>query len=108
MSRKGTPYDDRMMKRFYASLKQELIHHEPFADRHETPKQGVEYVEVFYNRQRRHSGLDCQCAFIAFQAKSRHCAKALRHILDHVLDDRVCPIPKKKLPNGFLCAFVST
>jgi putative transposase len=58
MSRKGMPYDNAMMESFFASLKQELTHHERFADRDEARSQVFEYIEVFYNRQRVHSALD--------------------------------------------------
>ena len=58
MSRKGMPYDNAMMESFFASLKQELTHHERFADRDEARSKVFEYIEVFYNRQRLHSGLD--------------------------------------------------
>lgn len=60
MSRKGMPYDNAMMESFFASLKQELTHHERFADRDEARAKVFEYIEVFYNRQRLHSALDYQ------------------------------------------------
>jgi len=60
MSRKGMPYDNAMMESFYSSLKQELTHHERFVDRDEARSKVFEYIEVFYNRQRLHSGLDYQ------------------------------------------------
>ena len=60
MSRKGMPYDNAMMESFFASLKQELTHHERFVDREEARSKVFEYIEVFYNRQRLHSGLAYQ------------------------------------------------
>ena len=58
MSRKGMPYDNAVMESFFSSLKQELTHHESFADRDEARSQVFDYIEVFYNRQRLHSGLN--------------------------------------------------
>jgi len=56
MSRKGMPHDNAMMESFFSSLKQELTHHERFADRDDARSQVFDYI-VFYNRQRLHSGL---------------------------------------------------
>jgi len=60
MSRKGMRYDNAMMESFFASLKQELTHHERFETRDEARSKVFEYIEVFYNRQRLHSGIDYQ------------------------------------------------
>jgi putative transposase len=58
MSRKGNCYDNAPMESFWGSLKNELIHHKRYATRDEASAEIVEYIEVFYNRQRRHSGLN--------------------------------------------------
>lgn len=55
MSRKGNCYDNAPMESFWGSLKTELIHHQNFATRAEAESAIREYIEVFYNRQRRHS-----------------------------------------------------
>jgi len=57
MSRKGMPYDNAMTESFFSSLKQELTHHERFVDRDEARSKLFDYFEVFYNRERLHSGL---------------------------------------------------
>jgi len=57
MSRKGMPYDNAVMESFFASLKQELTHHEQFKDRDEARSKVFDYIEVFYNRERLHSAL---------------------------------------------------
>lgn len=57
MSRKGMPYDNAVMESFFSSLKQELTHHESFADLDTARAKIFHYVEVFYNRQRLHSSL---------------------------------------------------
>ena len=57
MSRKGMPYDNAVMESFFSSLKQELTHHERFANLDEARGKVFEYIEVFYNRQRLHSSL---------------------------------------------------
>jgi putative transposase len=45
------------MESFFASLKKELIRGEIFATRDEAKACLFEYIEVFYNRIRRHSSL---------------------------------------------------
>lgn len=45
------------MESFFSSLKQELTHHERFADLDEARHKLFEYIEIFYNRQRLHSSL---------------------------------------------------
>jgi putative transposase len=45
------------MESFFASLKKELIHDANFATRAEARAEIVEYLEIFYNNQRRHSSL---------------------------------------------------
>jgi transposase InsO family protein len=57
MSRKGNCYDNAVMESFFGSLKTELVHHTRFATKAEARQALFEYVEVFYNRVRRHSAL---------------------------------------------------
>ena len=45
------------MESFFASLKKELFHDANFAMRAEALAAITEYIEVFYNSQRRHSSL---------------------------------------------------
>lgn len=55
MSRKGNCWDNAVSESFFHTLKTELINHETYQTR-STAKQAVfEYIEVFYNRERRHS-----------------------------------------------------
>ncbi|MFH1892804.1 MAG: IS3 family transposase [Candidatus Zixiibacteriota bacterium] len=57
MSRKADPWDNAPMESFFATLKTELIFHERFVTREEAKMKIFEYIEVFYNRERRHSSL---------------------------------------------------
>jgi len=54
---KGNCWDNAVMESFYRSIKTELIHHEDFQTRDESRLAIFEYIEVFYNRLRRHSTL---------------------------------------------------
>ena len=57
MSRKGNCYDNAPMESFWGSLKNELIHHHRYTTRADAKAAIQEYIESFYNRQRRHSRL---------------------------------------------------
>ncbi len=46
-----------MAESFFATLKKELVHRRSWPTRHELSSEVFEYVEAFYNRQRRHSTL---------------------------------------------------
>ena len=57
MSRKGNCWDNAPMESFFATLKKELVHHENYATHAQARQSLFEYIEVFYNRTRRHSAL---------------------------------------------------
>jgi putative transposase len=58
MSRSGNCYDNAVMEAFWSTLKMELVYRQDFATRRQAREAIFEYIEVFYNRQRRHSALD--------------------------------------------------
>jgi transposase InsO family protein len=58
MSRTGNCYDNAVMESFFGTLKTELVHHEKYPTRAAARQSLFEYIEVFYNRRRRHSTLD--------------------------------------------------
>jgi len=57
MSRSGNCWDNAYMESFFGTLKTELVHGEKYRSRLEARLSIFEYVEVFYNRFRRHSAL---------------------------------------------------
>jgi putative transposase len=57
MSGVGQCWDNAPAESFFASLKKELVHDEDYQTRAEATASIFEYIEVFYNRQRRHSTL---------------------------------------------------
>jgi transposase InsO family protein len=72
MSAKGNCYDNACAESFFHSLKVELIHGERFRTRQAMKEAVFEYIEVDYNRTRRHSanGYLSPEAFEAQQAAS--------------------------------------
>ena len=58
MSRKGNCWDNAVVESFFNTLKTGLGHDVDFTDREQATQAIFEYVEIFYNRQRRHSSLD--------------------------------------------------
>jgi transposase InsO family protein len=57
MSRKGDCLDNAPMESFFASLKTEEVHLARYRTRAEAKAAVFEYLEVWYNRVRLHSGL---------------------------------------------------
>lgn len=57
MSRRGNCYDNAVMESFWSTLKHEVVHRHRFATRAEARTILFDYIEVFYNRSRRHSSL---------------------------------------------------
>ncbi|MBZ0158242.1 MAG: IS3 family transposase [Alphaproteobacteria bacterium] len=53
MSDKGNCYDNSPMESFWGVLKSELVHHRRYKTRAEAIREITEYIEIFYNRQRR-------------------------------------------------------
>lgn len=75
MSRKGNCFDNAPIESFWGSLKNELVHHCRYATRAEAEASIREYIEVFYNRQRRHSRLG-NLAPAEFARRYRETARA--------------------------------
>ena len=57
MSRQGDCWDNAMMESFFGSLKTEWVYHEDYQTREEAKQSLFKYIEMFYNRQRRHAAL---------------------------------------------------
>jgi transposase InsO family protein len=60
MSRRGNCWDKAPSESFFHTLKTELTHHRRYQSRQEAKQEIFEYIEVFYNRQRRHSTIGYQ------------------------------------------------
>lgn len=57
MSGEGNCYDNAPMESFWGVLKSELVHHRRYRTRAEATRDITEYIEMFYNRQRRQQRL---------------------------------------------------
>lgn len=57
MSSTGNCYDNAAAESFFATIKLEAIPEGIFASRHQARRALFDYIEVFYNRQRLHSGI---------------------------------------------------
>jgi len=67
MSRKADCWDNAPMESFFHTLKTELVMHNDYLTREHAKSSLFEYMEVFYNRQRRHSSIQYE-APLAFEA----------------------------------------
>jgi putative transposase len=61
MSRSGNCWDNAVAESFFATLKLELAYQTRWGTRAEARSAVFEYIELFYNRQRRHSALGYLC-----------------------------------------------
>lgn len=57
MSRKGNCWDNAPVESFFATLKKELVHHGRYQTRDEARRDIFDYIEVWYNRKRKHSAI---------------------------------------------------
>jgi putative transposase len=57
MSRKGNCHDNAVMESFFGTVKRERVYQEHYFTREQAMGSLFEYMEVFYNRKRRHSTL---------------------------------------------------
>lgn len=71
MGRKGCCYDNAAMESFFHSLKVELIHRESYMTRDAARQSIFEYIEVYYNRQRRHSAIGYQIPMLYEENEKR-------------------------------------
>ena len=55
MSRKGNCWDNAVAESFFHSIKTELIYHERYTTRENAKQSIFHYIEVYYNKLRRHS-----------------------------------------------------
>ena len=62
MSRKGNCWDNAPTESFFNSLKNERVHGTRYATHDEARADLFDYIEVFYNRSRRHSTLGYRVA----------------------------------------------
>ena len=58
MSRKGNCWDNAPMESWFASLKKEQVHLQHFKTREQARSNIFDYIEVFYNKVRRHSKIN--------------------------------------------------
>ena len=57
MSGPGNCYDNAVVESFFATLKRERVHRRNYRIRAEATADLFQYIEIFYNRQRRHSSV---------------------------------------------------
>lgn len=57
MSRRGNVWDNAVVESFFATVKTELVHQRHYRSRREAQADLFAYLELWYNRRRRHSAL---------------------------------------------------
>jgi len=64
MTRKGECHDNAVAESFFHTLKNELVHDKKYRTRAEAKQSIFKYIELFYNRQQRHSYINYQAPFV--------------------------------------------
>ena len=72
MGSRGDAYDNAVAESFFATLKKELVHHASWPTKRDLGNAVFEYIEVFYNRTRRHSTLGMRSPVDYEQATNEH------------------------------------
>ena len=99
MSAKGNCYDNACAESFFHTMKVEAIHGERFATREEMSHTVFEYIEVDYNRIRRHS-VNGRMSPMAFEA--------LKAALQDVHSTRAGSVESHSALNGRILGGVAT
>ena len=68
MSRRGNCWDNAPTESFFASLKKEMVYRTRFETRDQARSEIFRWIEIWYNRQRRHSTL----GYVSPEAYERH------------------------------------
>lgn len=69
MSRRGNCWDNAVAESFFATFKVELVYETDWATRDAASRDIFEFIEVWYNRERRHSSLG-YCTPVEYEEKS--------------------------------------
>lgn len=78
MSRRGNCWDNAVTESFFATFKVELVHDTDWGTRDEARRDIFEFIEVWYNRERRHSSL-AYCTPVEYEEKLHQDALPVRH-----------------------------
>ena len=68
MGRRANCYDNAVMESFFHTLKVELVHRERYGTRRMAKSRIFEYIETYYNRQRKHSAIGHRIPMLFEQA----------------------------------------
>ena len=63
MSAKGNCYDNAITESFFSTLKTEHIFFQKYQTRHQAHSSIFDYIEIFYNRKRKHSAINYMAPF---------------------------------------------
>ncbi len=72
MSRKGNCWDKAVMESFFGSLKEECVGNTVYSSHDQARQELFVYLEIYYNRQRRHSTLRYVSPLIYEQERKQH------------------------------------
>ena len=76
MGRRATCYDNAAMESFFHTLKVEFVHRERYITRRMAKSSIFEYIETYYNRQRKHSRYRASDTDVIRQDSLTQCPKS--------------------------------
>ena len=79
MSAKGNCYDNAAKESFYGRYKSSSVRNHIFADEAELRSNVFDYIEIFYNRFRKHSSLDYKSP-VQMEEKHSSCVRASQEV----------------------------
>jgi len=74
MLRKGDCWDNAVAESFFVIMKTKLVYFERYEEHQDTLHSTFEYIEAFYNQERRHSTPGYLCSVEYEKQKLRFCA----------------------------------
>jgi putative transposase len=77
MGSRGDCFDNAVLESFHATLKKDLIHRRSWPTKAEARTAVFDYIEVFYNRRRRHSLLGMRSPLEFENGTLRSCSASL-------------------------------
>lgn len=88
MGRKGDCYDSAPMESVWGMLQAKLVHHRSYDRQEQARREISECIEIFYNRQRRHSRLGNRSSATCPSVGPSAACRVRRQLMASTIDNR--------------------
>jgi hypothetical protein len=96
MGSTGVCWDNAVAETFFATLKKELVYRRSWPTRHKLTSEICEYIEAFYNRQRRHFPSGCSPRFTSKKDLAARQCRTLAHTINYRLNPQALNCPENR------------